>query len=141
LVGFDPTNDDVLFHLCVLTNFLGDHVVALRRHVFVAKVRLRMDDPQFIDRFQWLAKEQYDADLLPFPVKWIGAALAPPAAAAAPAIGERTADVSADVAGYDDAQIRALRNEGVLERGTRAPNALPGGMEGRHLRFLYDLGV
>jgi crotonobetainyl-CoA:carnitine CoA-transferase CaiB-like acyl-CoA transferase len=74
--------------------------------------RTVMDDPQFADRFQWLPKEDYDADMLPFPVKWMGGTLAPPGAA--PAIGEHTAAVLAAVAGYDEARIGALRDEGVL---------------------------
>jgi crotonobetainyl-CoA:carnitine CoA-transferase CaiB-like acyl-CoA transferase len=71
-----------------------------------------MDDPQFADRFTWLPKEDYDADLLPFPVKWVGEPLPPPGPA--PAVGEHSAEVLAAVAGYDAARIGALRDAGVL---------------------------
>jgi crotonobetainyl-CoA:carnitine CoA-transferase CaiB-like acyl-CoA transferase len=70
------------------------------------------DDPQFVERFQWLPKEEYDADLLPFPVKWGEGPAAPPRPA--PAVGEHTDNVLAEVAGYDDGRIAALRAGGVL---------------------------
>jgi crotonobetainyl-CoA:carnitine CoA-transferase CaiB-like acyl-CoA transferase len=70
------------------------------------------DDPQFHDRFQWLPKEDLDADMLGFPVKLDGADL--PAPSRAPSAGQDTDEVFGELAGYDAERIAALRESGVL---------------------------
>jgi crotonobetainyl-CoA:carnitine CoA-transferase CaiB-like acyl-CoA transferase len=76
------------------------------------------DDPQFADRLPWQPASRLVAEQLPFPVRVAGEA--PPAAAErAPAVGEHTDRVLAEVLGYDAARIAALRACGAL--GPQAP--------------------
>jgi crotonobetainyl-CoA:carnitine CoA-transferase CaiB-like acyl-CoA transferase len=69
-------------------------------------------DPQFQARFPWLPAAKHGADMLPFPVKVIGEQLPEPTMA--PALGEHTERVLAEVLGYDTDKIAALRKAGVL---------------------------
>ncbi|RAY16275.1 CoA transferase [Actinomadura craniellae] len=70
-------------------------------------------DPQFADRMPWQPADRLVADQLPFPVRVVGEA--PPAAARrAPRRGEHTAEVLAEVLGYDPATLGRLRAEGAL---------------------------
>jgi len=70
------------------------------------------DDPQFEDRFTWIPKEQVGADQLPTPLKFLDAEL--PVPTMAPTVGEHTEQVLAEVLGYDDDKIAALRKSGVI---------------------------
>jgi len=70
-------------------------------------------DPQFADRMPWQPAGRLVADQLPFPVRVVGEQ--PPAAAwAAPALGEHTDEVLAEVLGYDSATLDRLRRDGVF---------------------------
>jgi crotonobetainyl-CoA:carnitine CoA-transferase CaiB-like acyl-CoA transferase len=71
------------------------------------------DDPQFLDRFDWLPKEVLGADELPVPVKFVGGA-AMPVPTHAPTLGEHTEDVLRTVLGKADDEIKALRESGAL---------------------------
>ncbi len=70
------------------------------------------DDPQFADRFAWIPKEQVGAEQLPTPLKFLDAEL--PVPTMAPTVGEHTDQVLAEVLGYDDAKVAALREAGAL---------------------------
>jgi crotonobetainyl-CoA:carnitine CoA-transferase CaiB-like acyl-CoA transferase len=70
------------------------------------------DDPQFQDRMPWIPKERLGADQLPLPLKLVGDEL--PVPAKAPELGQHTDEVLADVLGYDQARIAALRETGAL---------------------------
>jgi crotonobetainyl-CoA:carnitine CoA-transferase CaiB-like acyl-CoA transferase len=74
--------------------------------------RTVMDDPQFQDRFDWMPKEQLQADMLTFPVKIEGQDM--PVPAVAPNPGEHTDEVLRDLVGYDDERIAQLRERGAL---------------------------
>ena len=69
-------------------------------------------DPQFTDRFPLYPHETHGADMLPFPVKFVGEKLPEPSRA--PTVGEQSERVLRDVLGYDDARIAALRRAGAL---------------------------
>jgi crotonobetainyl-CoA:carnitine CoA-transferase CaiB-like acyl-CoA transferase len=71
-----------------------------------------VDDPQFRDRFPLLPHATHGADMLPFPVKFVGETLPDPGMA--PTVGEHTEAVLRGVLGYDDARIAALRATGAL---------------------------
>jgi crotonobetainyl-CoA:carnitine CoA-transferase CaiB-like acyl-CoA transferase len=58
-----------------------------------------LDDPQFADRFPLYPHDTHGADMLPFPVKFLGEH------------GER---VLREVLGYDDGRIEALREAGAF---------------------------
>jgi crotonobetainyl-CoA:carnitine CoA-transferase CaiB-like acyl-CoA transferase len=70
------------------------------------------EDPQFQARFPWYPHERHGADMLPFPVHYLGEEL--PAPARAPAAGEHTDEVLARVLGYDPERIAKLRGGGAL---------------------------
>jgi len=70
------------------------------------------DDPQFKDRFEIYPHEEHGADMLSFPVKFVGQAL--PVPSRDPTVGEHNDTVLADVLGYDAEKIAALRGEGAL---------------------------
>jgi crotonobetainyl-CoA:carnitine CoA-transferase CaiB-like acyl-CoA transferase len=70
-------------------------------------------DPQFADRMPWQPASRLIADQLPFPVRVVGER--PPAAARpAPALGEHTDEVLAEVLGYDSATRDRLRSDGAF---------------------------
>jgi crotonobetainyl-CoA:carnitine CoA-transferase CaiB-like acyl-CoA transferase len=70
------------------------------------------DDPQFQHRFEWLPAAAHGADLLPFPVKYIGETL--PTPSKAPEVGEHSDRVLKRVLGYADEKIEKLRQSGAL---------------------------
>ncbi len=70
------------------------------------------DDPQFKERFQWLNHRQHGTDLMPPPIRMIDEEL--PVPCKAPTVGQDSDAVLADVLGYDEAKIAALRAAGAL---------------------------
>ena len=74
--------------------------------------RTLADDPQFIDRFDWLPAAELGADQLGFPVKFAGETLPHPHRA--PTAGQHTDDVLREVCRYDDATMAALREGGAF---------------------------
>jgi crotonobetainyl-CoA:carnitine CoA-transferase CaiB-like acyl-CoA transferase len=70
------------------------------------------DDPQFKDRFPLYPHTEHGADMLPYPVKFVGEEL--PAPGMAPAVGEHSDAVLTEVLGYDSAKIAELREKGAL---------------------------
>ena len=71
-----------------------------------------IDDPQFKARFKILPHETHGADMLAFPVHFVGEELPEPAIA--PTVGEHTEEVLRDVLGYQDGKIAALRDSGAF---------------------------
>jgi crotonobetainyl-CoA:carnitine CoA-transferase CaiB-like acyl-CoA transferase len=71
-----------------------------------------LSDPQFVHRFTWVPKEEVDADMLGYPVKFEGGDL--PAPGPAPSAGQHSEEVLREVAGYDDERIQKMRDAGVL---------------------------
>jgi crotonobetainyl-CoA:carnitine CoA-transferase CaiB-like acyl-CoA transferase len=71
-----------------------------------------VDDPQFKARFKILPHETHGADMLAFPVQFVGEELPEPAIA--PTVGEHTEEVLRALLGYDDAKLAALRDSGVF---------------------------
>ncbi|MEN8181382.1 MAG: CoA transferase, partial [Myxococcota bacterium] len=69
-------------------------------------------DPQFQDRLPWYPAADHGADMLPFPVKFLGETL--PVPRRAPTVGEHTEEVLGRVLGYDPERIRGLREGGAL---------------------------
>jgi len=69
-------------------------------------------DPQFIDRFPLYPASRHGADMLPFPVKFIGERLPEPTMA--PTVGEQNRKVLREVLGYDEARIAELEAAGAL---------------------------
>jgi crotonobetainyl-CoA:carnitine CoA-transferase CaiB-like acyl-CoA transferase len=70
------------------------------------------EDPQFRNRFPWYPHERHGADLLPFPVHFLGETLPEPARA--PTVGEHGEEVLTRVLGYDAERIERLRESGAL---------------------------
>ena len=75
-------------------------------------------DPQFLDRFDWLSADDLGADQLGFPVKLLGEEVAVPSKA--PSLGEHTDEVLREVLGYDVARIAALHASGATRSRTNA---------------------
>jgi crotonobetainyl-CoA:carnitine CoA-transferase CaiB-like acyl-CoA transferase len=71
-----------------------------------------VDDPQFKARFKVLPHTEHGADMLGFPVHFVGEEL--PAPAIAPTAGEHTAEVLHDVLGYDEQRYAAAKAAGAL---------------------------
>jgi crotonobetainyl-CoA:carnitine CoA-transferase CaiB-like acyl-CoA transferase len=69
-------------------------------------------DPQFRDRFHLYAAAEHGADMLPFPVKFVGEEL--PSPGMAPTVGEHNRAVLRDVLGYDDERIASLKAAGAF---------------------------
>jgi crotonobetainyl-CoA:carnitine CoA-transferase CaiB-like acyl-CoA transferase len=69
-------------------------------------------DPQFQHRFPLFPHAKHGADMLPFPIKFVGEEL--PAPGHAPKVGEHSEQVLARVLGYDRARIARLRESGAL---------------------------
>lgn len=81
-----------------------------------------VDDPQFKARFDVLPHAAHGADMLGFPVKFVGEQeLAP---SKAPTVGEHNEVVLREVLGYDPARIEALRAGGAL--GSAPATGRPG---------------
>ncbi len=70
------------------------------------------DDPQFKDRFPLYPHEKHGADMLPFPVKFLGETLPEPTFA--PTVGEHSDAVLRDVLGLGADEIAALKDKGAL---------------------------
>ncbi len=66
-----------------------------------------VDDPQFKARFKVMGHEQHGADMLGFPVQFVGEEL--PASGKAPTVGQHSEEVLRDVLGYDAARIAAVK--------------------------------
>jgi crotonobetainyl-CoA:carnitine CoA-transferase CaiB-like acyl-CoA transferase len=71
-----------------------------------------VDDPQFQDRFEIWPHERHGADMLGFPVRFVGEPVARPAKA--PTVGEHADEVLRDVLGYDAAKIAAIKADKLL---------------------------
>lgn len=71
-----------------------------------------VDDPQFRDRFEIWPHERHGADMLGFPVKFVGESMPEPAKA--PTVGEHSEEVLRDVLGYDAAKIAAIKASKLL---------------------------
>jgi crotonobetainyl-CoA:carnitine CoA-transferase CaiB-like acyl-CoA transferase len=71
-----------------------------------------MSDPQFRDRFPWYGREKHGADMLPFPVRFLGEELPEPGMAPTP--GEHSEQVLRSVLGVGDEQLAKLREKGAL---------------------------
>lgn len=71
-----------------------------------------VDDPQFKARFAPIPHERAGADMLGFPVQFVGEQLPEPAKA--PAVGQHNEAVLRAVLGYDDDKIAELRQSGAL---------------------------
>jgi crotonobetainyl-CoA:carnitine CoA-transferase CaiB-like acyl-CoA transferase len=78
----------------------------------VNSARSIADDPQFRDRFPWIAASRLGADEIPLPVHVLGEGL--PVPTRAPKVGEHTDEVLSDVLGYDASRIEQLRGDGAL---------------------------
>lgn len=70
------------------------------------------DDPQFQDRFGFMPHERHGADMLPYPVKFVGEPAHDPTPA--PTVGEHTEQVLRETLGYDDDRVASLRAAGAL---------------------------
>ena len=70
------------------------------------------DDPQFQDRLPWYPHEKHGADMLPFPVKFVGETLPEPTHAPTP--GQHNDEVLSRVLEYDAKRIEALKASGAL---------------------------
>lgn len=75
-----------------------------------------INDPQFKARFTILPHQTHGADMLAFPVNFVGEELPEPAIA--PTVGEHTEEVLRDVLGYKDGKIAALRDAGTFGKST-----------------------
>ena len=71
-----------------------------------------VDDPQFQDRFKVRSHEQYGADMLGFPVQFVGEEM--PLPHKAPTVGQHSDEVLSKVLGYDAAKIAAIKANKVL---------------------------
>ena len=67
------------------------------------------EDPQFADRLGFLPAADHGADMLPTPVKLVGATIAPPRKA--PTVGQHTEEVLRDVLGLDDDAIAEIQGD------------------------------
>jgi crotonobetainyl-CoA:carnitine CoA-transferase CaiB-like acyl-CoA transferase len=70
------------------------------------------DDPQFQDRLPWYPAKDHGADMLPFPVRFLGETLTPPTKA--PTVGQHSEEVLRTVLGYPLDRIEKLRKIGAL---------------------------
>ena len=70
------------------------------------------DDPQFQDRFPHYPASKHGAEMMPFPVRFIGEELPPPEKA--PTKGQHRDQVLAEVLDYDEAKIAALAKAGAF---------------------------
>jgi crotonobetainyl-CoA:carnitine CoA-transferase CaiB-like acyl-CoA transferase len=70
------------------------------------------DDPQFQDRLPWIPRQRVGNEQVPSPIKVLGEEL--PLPTKAPAAGEHTDEVLAEVLGYDPDRIAALREAGAF---------------------------
>ena len=89
--------------------FASDHNTAIAP---VNTPQSLLDDPHFQARMPWLQAADHVADMLPLPVKFLGESLPEPAVA--PAAGEHSRGILEELLGYDQAQVQALLDAGVL---------------------------
>jgi len=71
-----------------------------------------VDDPQFQARFKLLPHLTHGADMLGFPVHFVGEELPEPSRA--PTVGQHSEQVLHEVLGYDQERIASLRQDGVM---------------------------
>ena len=71
-----------------------------------------VEDPQFKARFKVLPHEQHGADMLGFPVQFVGEELPPPAMA--PTVGQHSEEVLRDILGYDAGQLAIIQQARAL---------------------------
>jgi crotonobetainyl-CoA:carnitine CoA-transferase CaiB-like acyl-CoA transferase len=71
-----------------------------------------VDDAQFQARFKLLPHQQHGADMLGFPVHFVGEEL--PSPGRAPTVGQHSEQVLRELLGFDQEKITALRQAGVL---------------------------
>ncbi len=71
-----------------------------------------VEDPQFKARFRLLPHDRHGADMLSFPVNFVGETLPDPSRA--PMVGEQSEDVLRDILGYDAETRATLRRSGAL---------------------------
>jgi crotonobetainyl-CoA:carnitine CoA-transferase CaiB-like acyl-CoA transferase len=71
-----------------------------------------VDDPQFQARFKIWSHERHGADMLGFPVQFVGESSPEPAKA--PTVGEHSDEVLSEVLGYDAAKIAAIKASKLL---------------------------
>lgn len=71
-----------------------------------------VEDAQFQARFKLLPHQQHGADMLGFPVHFVGEELPPPGRA--PTVGQHSEQVLREQLGFDQEKIAALRQAGVL---------------------------
>jgi crotonobetainyl-CoA:carnitine CoA-transferase CaiB-like acyl-CoA transferase len=71
-----------------------------------------VDDPQFQDRFPLYPVSKHGAEMLPFPVKFVGEELPEPTMA--PTVGEHTQQILTKVLGYDEEKIAKLKEAGAF---------------------------
>lgn len=69
-------------------------------------------DPQFMARFQIMPHAEHGADMLPFPVRFVGEEL--PTVSKAPTVGQHSDEVLRDFLGYDPDRVAGLRQSGAL---------------------------
>jgi crotonobetainyl-CoA:carnitine CoA-transferase CaiB-like acyl-CoA transferase len=70
------------------------------------------DDPQFRHRLPWVPASRLDADMLPYPVRYLDGGMLP-SPTRAPEVGEHTDSVLTD-AGYSASRVAELRDAGVV---------------------------
>lgn len=71
-----------------------------------------VDDPQFKERFTIYPHEEHGADMLSFPVQYVGEEL--PAPTKAPEVGQHSGEVLGRVLGYDEKKVSELKGKGVF---------------------------
>ncbi len=69
-------------------------------------------DSHFQARFSWLPASEHVADMLPFPVHFVGEEL--PRPAPAPSAGQHNDSVLRELLGYSEEQLAAVRESGAL---------------------------
>ncbi|CAB4531182.1 unannotated protein [freshwater metagenome] len=72
-------------------------------------------DPQFLDRLGFMSHETHGADMIPYPVKFIGEEPVDPTPA--PTAGQHNDEVLEEVLGYTAEQVASLREAGALGEG------------------------
>jgi crotonobetainyl-CoA:carnitine CoA-transferase CaiB-like acyl-CoA transferase len=72
-------------------------------------------DPQFIDRLGFMSHETHGADMIPYPVKFLGEEPIDPTPA--PTAGQHNDEVLEEVLGYTAEQVASLRQAGALGEG------------------------
>jgi crotonobetainyl-CoA:carnitine CoA-transferase CaiB-like acyl-CoA transferase len=70
------------------------------------------NDPQFEARISWLGQDDFGAEMMPSPVRLIGARLPPPPREA-PTVGQHTTEILRDDLGYSPDRIQELRDRGL----------------------------